>query len=42
MIANLTNEEAMKKGYGPRMLEEKYGAKLYSIITEKDIVNFAE
>ena len=42
VIANLTNEEAMKKGYGPRMLEEKYGAKLYSIITEKDIVNFAE
>ena len=42
VIANLTNEEAMKKGYGPRMLEEKYGAKLYSIITEKDIVNFVE
>lgn len=40
VIANLSNEEAITKGYGPKMLEEKYGAKIYSIITEKDIVNF--
>lgn len=36
VIANLSNEEAITKGYGPKMLEEKYGAKVYSIITEKD------
>ena len=37
VIADLTNEEAKAAGYGPRMLEEKYGAKVYAVITEKDL-----
>ena len=37
VIADLTNEEALAAGYGARMLEEKYGAKVYAVITEKDI-----
>ena len=39
VIADLTNEEAKTKGLGAKMLEEKYGAKVYSIITEKDIAS---
>ena len=38
-VADLTNDEAKAQGYGAQMLEEKYGAKVYSIITEKDISN---
>ena len=34
---DLTDEEARAQGLGARMLEEKYGAKVYSIITEKDV-----
>ena len=37
VIADLTNEEARAKGLGTAMLEEKYGTKVYSIITAKDI-----
>ena len=37
VIADLTDDEARAKGLGARMLEEKYGAKVYSIITEKDV-----
>ena len=39
IIADLTNEEAKQKGLGPQMLEERYGAQVYSIISEKDIMN---
>jgi len=38
VIADLTNDEAKIQGFGARMLEEKYGAKVYSIITEKDVM----
>lgn len=38
VIADLTNEEAGEKGLGPALLAEKYGTKVYSIITEKDVV----
>lgn len=37
VIADLTDDEAKAKGLGEQMLEEKYGAKVYSIITEKDV-----
>ena len=37
VIADLTDDEARAQGMGARMLEEKYGAKVYSIISEKDI-----
>lgn len=37
VIADLTDDEARAKGLGVQMLEEKYGAKVYSIITEKDV-----
>lgn len=37
VIADLTDEEARGQGLGAQMLEEKYGAKVYSIITEKDV-----
>ena len=37
VIADLTDEEARAQGLGAQMLEEKYGAKVYSIITEKDV-----
>ena len=37
VIADLTNEEARAKGLGTTMIEEKYGTKVYSIITAKDI-----
>ena len=37
VIADLTNDEAKAQGLGARMLKEKYGAKVYSVITEKDI-----
>lgn len=40
VIANLVNEEAKKKGLGAKMLEERYGAKVYSIITDKDINDY--
>lgn len=42
VIADLTNDEAIEKGWGPQMLEQKYGAKVYSVITENDIVNVKE
>ena len=37
VIADLTNEEAKVKGLGPALLAEKYGTKVYSIITDKDV-----
>lgn len=37
VIADLTNDEAREQGLGTQMLEEKYGAKVYSIITERDV-----
>lgn len=37
VIADLTDEDARARGLGARMLEEKYGAKVYSIIMEKDV-----
>jgi len=37
VIADLTNEEAKEKGLGTTMIEEKYGTKVYSIVTTKDI-----
>jgi len=37
VIADLTDEEAKAKGLGTKLLEEKYGTKVYSIITAKDI-----
>ena len=40
VIADLTDDEARLQGLGAQMLEEKYGAKVYSIITEKDVVKF--
>lgn len=39
VIADLTNAEARQQGLGSQMLEEKYGAKVYSIIVENDILN---
>lgn len=39
VIANLVNEEARKSGLG-KILEERYGAKVYSIITDKDISDY--
>ncbi len=38
VIADLTNDEAKEQGLGARMLEEKFGAKAYSIITDKDVL----
>lgn len=38
VIADLTDDEAKAQGLGARMLEEKFGAKVYSIITDKDVV----
>lgn len=40
VIVNLVNEEAREKGLGAKMLEERYGAKVYSIITDKDINDY--
>ncbi len=37
VIADLTDDKAREQGLGAQMLEEKYGAKVYSIITEKDV-----
>ena len=37
VIADLTNEEAGEKGLGPALLAEKYGTKVYSIITDRDV-----
>lgn len=42
VIANLTNDEALEKGWGPQMVEQKYGAKVYSVITEADVTNVIE
>lgn len=39
VIANLTNGEATEKGWGPKLIEQKYGAKVYSVITETDVMN---
>ena len=38
VIANLTNEEARSKELGAEMIEKRYGTKVYSVITEKDII----
>ncbi len=38
VIADLTNEEAKERGLGTKMLETRYGLKVYPIITEKDII----
>ena len=40
VIANLTNEEAAQKGLRAKMVEERYGAKVHSIITDKDIRDY--
>ena len=40
VIADLTNEEAKEKGLGAQMLEARYGAKVVSIIQEKDVINY--
>ena len=40
VIASLVNEEARKIGLGTKMLEERYGATVYSIITDKDISDY--
>ena len=40
VIANLTNEEAAQKRLGAKMVEERYGAKVHSIITDKDIRDY--
>ena len=37
VIADLTNEEALRKGLGTSMIEEKFGAKVYSVIRDQDI-----
>ena len=37
VIADLTDEEARERGLGTEMLETKYGAKVYSIIMERDV-----
>lgn len=37
VIADLTDEEARAQGLGAKMLEDKFGAKVYSIITDKDV-----
>lgn len=42
VIADLTNEEARAKGLGTAMIEEKYGTKVYSIITAKDMEGVLE
>lgn len=42
VIANLTNDEAIEKGWGPQMIEQKYGTKVYSVITEADVMNVIE
>jgi len=42
VIANLTNDEAIEKGWGPQMIEQKYGAKVYSVITESDVMKAIE
>lgn len=42
VIADLTNDEVAAQELGTGMVEEKYGAKVYSIITEKDIQQFLE
>lgn len=38
VIADLTNEEARQQYLGVRMLEERYNTKVYSVISEKDIL----
>lgn len=40
VIADLTDDEARAQGLGSQMLEEKYEAKTFSIIKEKDVMNF--
>ena len=42
MIADLTDDEAREQGLGAQMLEEKYGAKTFSIIKDKDVKKFVE
>ena len=38
VIADLTNDEAKAQGLGAQILEEKYGAKVYAIITEREVM----
>ena len=40
VIANLENEEIIKNGLGAKMIEEQWGTKVYSIITDKDINDY--
>ena len=42
VIADLTDDEAREQGLGAQMLEEKYGAKTFSIIKDKDVKKFLE
>ena len=42
VIADLTNDEAIEKGWGSQMINQKYGSKVYSIITENDIMTAKE
>lgn len=42
VIADLTDDEAREQGLGAQMLEEKYGAKTFSIIKDKDVKKFME
>ena len=37
VIADFTNEEARNQNLGAKMLEEKFGTKVYTIITDKDV-----
>lgn len=41
VIADLTNEEALQKGLGTPMIEEKFGTRVYSIIKDVDIEKFS-
>ena len=42
VIADLTDDEAREQGLGAQMLEEKYGAKTFSIIKDNDVKKFLE
>ena len=41
VLADLTNNEAAAQGLGTKMIEDKYGTTVYSILTEKDIHAYA-
>ena len=40
VVADLTNEEALRKGLGTPMIEEKFGVNVYSIIKDSDVESF--